>query len=198
MPPVTLVGSLWKIHAVWCSKIADVHGIEVHDARTWKFVYFRKIFRFLLNNTRDVTRGERGHNPPGAESMLGTKKLQHCHKHFFKTVHLLPKDLRFEHGGAKLVSCPRRHLTTLHPCTSRFSSQSGKIFLQKYLPISGKLSITNYLKQNALDYRRHLTIENNLKVEKKYIISKTSTTFPPPKRTFGVRVQTNMLKTRKQ
>jgi len=25
---------------------------------------------------------------------------------FFKTVHLLPKDLMFEHASAKLVSCP--------------------------------------------------------------------------------------------
>jgi len=58
------------------------------------------------------------------------------------------------------------------------SSQNGEICLQKYLPFSGKLSITNYLKQNAADYQSHLTIENNLKVEKMYIISKTSTTFP--------------------
>jgi len=52
------------------------------------------------------------------------------------------------------------------------------------MPISGKLSITNCLKQNALDYRRHLIIENNVKVEKqvRYIISKTSTTFPPPEK----------------
>jgi len=49
-----------------CSKIADLHGIEVHDVRTRKFVYFRKIFRFLLNNIRDVTKGRRGHNPPSA------------------------------------------------------------------------------------------------------------------------------------
>ena len=100
---------------------------------------------------------------------------------FFNTAHLLPKDLRFEHGGAKLVSFPRHHLTSLRPCTSRLSSQNGEICLQKYLSISGKLSITNYLKQNAVDYRSHWTIENNLKVEKRYIISKTSTTFPPPK-----------------
>jgi len=33
---------------------------------------------------------------------------------FFNTVHLLPKDLKFEHGGAKLSSgC----LTPLRPCT---------------------------------------------------------------------------------
>jgi len=32
--PVTFLGSLCKIHAVLCSKIADVHGIEVHYVRT--------------------------------------------------------------------------------------------------------------------------------------------------------------------
>jgi len=42
-----------------------------------------------------------------------------------------------------------------------------------------------YLKQNAVDYRSHLTIENNLKVEKRYIISKTSTTFPSPQKNAG-------------
>jgi len=35
---------------------------------------------------------------------------------FFNTVHLLPKDLRFEHGGAKLAPCPGRCLTSLRPC----------------------------------------------------------------------------------
>ena len=34
MLPVTFVGSLYKTHAALCSKIADVHGIEVHDVRT--------------------------------------------------------------------------------------------------------------------------------------------------------------------
>jgi len=28
MRPITFVGSLCKIHAVLCSKIADVHGID--------------------------------------------------------------------------------------------------------------------------------------------------------------------------
>jgi len=30
----------------------------------------------------------------------------------FNTMHLLPKDLNFEHGGAKLASCPGRNLTS--------------------------------------------------------------------------------------
>jgi len=79
MPPVTFVGSLCKIHAVLRSKLADVH-----DVRTWKFVYFRKIFRFSLHNTRDVTRGARGHNSPGAESLRGARKSQKCYRHFFQ------------------------------------------------------------------------------------------------------------------
>jgi len=34
------------------------------------------------------------------------------------------------------------------------------------LPISGRLSTTNYVKENAVDYRSLVTIENNLKVKK--------------------------------
>jgi len=34
---------------------------------------------------------------------------------FFNAVHLLPKELRFEYGGAKPVYCPGRHLTSLRP-----------------------------------------------------------------------------------
>jgi len=50
--------------------------------------------------------------------------------------------------------------------TSRFSTQNGKICLQKYPPISGKVSVTNYL-NSAIDYQGHLTIENKLKVGKR-------------------------------
>ena len=35
---------------------------------------------------------------------------------FFYRVHLLPKDRWFEHVGAKLAFCPRRHLTEFRPC----------------------------------------------------------------------------------
>jgi len=34
---------------------------------------------------------------------------------FFNTVYLLPKDLRFERGYAKLDSCLGRHLTSILP-----------------------------------------------------------------------------------
>ena len=35
---------------------------------------------------------------------------------FFTTAHLLPKNLWFEHGGAKLAPYPGCHLTSLHTC----------------------------------------------------------------------------------
>jgi len=35
----------------------------------------------------------------------------------FSTVHLILKDLKVEHGGAKLASCPGHLLTTLPTCT---------------------------------------------------------------------------------
>jgi len=37
---------------------------------------------------------------------------------FFNTVDLLPKDLRFEHGGGEIASCPGRHLSSLRPYQS--------------------------------------------------------------------------------
>ena len=36
---------------------------------------------------------------------------------FCSTVHLLPKDLRFEQEGAKLPFCPRRHVNRVTPLT---------------------------------------------------------------------------------
>jgi len=49
---------------------------------------------------------------------------------FFNTVHLLPKGFRFEHGGAKLASCPGRHLSSLRPY------QSGDKFRQETHPLT--------------------------------------------------------------
>ena len=58
----------------------------------------------------------RKHNALGAESLRGGAKSPiNFTSAFPNTVHLLPKNLRFEHGRAKLVSCPGRHLTAVHP-----------------------------------------------------------------------------------
>jgi len=52
---------------------------------------------------------------------LGAEKVQQCHKYFLKysSPRLLPKNLRFEHGGAKLAYCSGRHPTLLRPCMWR-------------------------------------------------------------------------------
>jgi len=48
--------------------------------------------------------------------MWAPKSPENVASSFFNRVHLLPKDLMFEHGGAKLASCPGRHPTSLRPC----------------------------------------------------------------------------------
>ena len=87
---------------------------------------------------RGVTTGRQGgHNSPGAESLWGRgmtvrapKSPNNVTSTLFNTVHLLPKDLRFEHGRGKLAYCPGRHLTSFHPCghmppIPRISSQKN-------------------------------------------------------------------------
>jgi len=44
-----------------------------------------------------------------------------------------------------------------------------------------------YLKQNAVEYRNHLTIENKLKVKTGILFRKQAQLFLPPKKTLGVR-----------
>jgi len=52
----------------------------------------------------------------GVELLRGALKcLNYVTSTFFNTLHLLPKKLRFEDGGAKLQSCPGRHLTAVRP-----------------------------------------------------------------------------------
>ena len=65
--------------------------------------------------------------------------------------------------------------------TSRLSTQNGEICLQKYPPISVEVSITNYLKQNVIDYQCHLTTENKFKVGKMQLFRKKAQLSHPPK-----------------
>jgi len=104
---------------------------------------------FIAHHQRRNERGQGG-TIPLVPNHCGGPKSHNVISTFFNTIHLLPKGLRFEHGGAKPVSCPRRHLTSLHLCASRLSSQNDEICLQKYLSISGKLSTTHYLNKMLL------------------------------------------------
>jgi len=67
---------------------------------------------------RDVTsKGQGGHNSPGAESLReAPKSPENVMSSFFNTVNLIAKELKFEHGGTKLASCPGRHVTSLRHC----------------------------------------------------------------------------------
>ena len=67
------------------------------------------IFTFSMNCTLCQGRSEGG-NARAPKSPNNTAST------FFNTVQLLPKDLRFEYGGAKLASCLGRHTTSLRRC----------------------------------------------------------------------------------
>jgi len=73
---------------------------------------------------------------------------------FFNTVHLLPKDFRFEHGGTKLASCPRRYLT------SSFSGSKRQQLICTKLPLCAKYSTTattkTYIPSDVVSQLRHL------------------------------------------
>ena len=78
---------------------------------------------------RGVTRGAIPRAPGhygGAKSLRGvpngwgaSQNPNNVASTFFNTRHLLLKDPTFEHGDAKLASCPGRHLTSLRPCMVR-------------------------------------------------------------------------------
>jgi len=61
-------------------------------------------------------RNEGGTIPRAPNDYGGAEIPNNITSTFFSAEHLFPRDLRFEHGGAKLASCPGRHLTSLRPC----------------------------------------------------------------------------------
>jgi len=82
-----------------------------------------KWFKLLMiPNNQGRNEWARGHNFPhritiGAPNHCGgRRKVPRMSQVLSSTAHLLPKDLKFEHGGAKLVSCLRRNVTSLRPC----------------------------------------------------------------------------------
>ena len=85
-----------------------------------------EIWNHSLRHEGAWRRGQGGHNSPDAVSLRGVpKSSNNITSTFFNAVHLLPKDLRFEHRGAKLASCPGNHLTLLRPWQHGYGSQSS-------------------------------------------------------------------------
>ena len=81
---------------------------------------FAKVFLTFLHGKQGRNEGQQeGHNSLGAESFRGARKDNKERREVPRisqvlsspTLHSLSKDLRFEHWGGKLVSCPGRHLT---------------------------------------------------------------------------------------
>jgi len=68
----------------------------------------------MLRTGNHGRKGTRGNNSPCAEPLGAPKSHNNVASTFFNTVHLLPKN-RFEHGGAKLFSCPGRDLASVRP-----------------------------------------------------------------------------------
>ena len=98
------------VSVVWCVKVSmDIQLFQCQHALT------SFILATFIPTGRGVTRGgQGGHNSPGAESLRGAPKSPNSVTNTL--LHLLPKDLGFVHGGARLASCPGRHLTSLRPC----------------------------------------------------------------------------------
>ena len=71
----------------------------------------------VWKDNRGVTKGggQEGRNFPGTKSLWARQKVPTMSQVLSSTVHLLPKDLMFEHSGAKLVSRSGRHPTSLRP-----------------------------------------------------------------------------------
>jgi len=127
---------------------------------------------------------------------VGGQKSQQCHKHFLQRSTFVSERPQVRTWGRQTCFLPQAPSNLVTPLYITTVSQHGEICLQKYLPISGKLSITNYLQENVVDYRSNLTIENNLKVEKRYTIENKHN-FPSSPKTLGVRVEANIPKNSK-
>jgi len=92
--------------------------------------------------------GKRGKIPRAPNHCGGAKSLRGVPENpnnitttFFNTVDLLPKDLKFEHGGAKLASCPEHHITSLRPWIRLITAMvSIKFTKSHYIPKKEKSS----------------------------------------------------------
>ena len=89
----------------YMAKFGSCLGRHLTSLRPW---YHADLLRNHRLHCRGVTREERGHNSPRAESLWGRRitawgaeSPNNITSDFFSAVHLLPKDLRLEHGGAE-------------------------------------------------------------------------------------------------
>jgi len=101
---------LYRLHQ---GAVAKATELRIFSVRTFICVIYgitMQSVQLLISCSRGVARGCKGGRMP-----LAPKSPNNVASTFFSTAHLLPKDFRFKHGGAKLVSCRGRHLTLVRP-----------------------------------------------------------------------------------
>ena len=147
------VGNPW--HSVSRVLVSTLQKLRSKMSKLIRFssLHFRDNWEWL----RAQRVGQAENNSPGAESLWGrrftaeaAKSLRmtpnHCRgpespknvaSTFFNTVNLLPKELRFEHGSAKLVSFGR-HLASLRPWGDHVQAGSYVVNLFKLKVLSQK------------------------------------------------------------
>jgi len=111
----------WHQHSIkstfWLQRVATLESspsCQVKKPFACVNTQTQATLQTLINS---VTKGAKGEKCPGRRITGGhRKKPNNLASTFFKTVHLFLEDVRFEHGGAKFVSCPGRHLTSVRPC----------------------------------------------------------------------------------
>jgi len=120
MPPVTFIGSLCKIHVALCSKIADAHGIEVHNVGSlFIFGHFSDFCCITPEVSRGVQEGPipRGPNHCGGRITVGAKKSHKCQKHFFQKSTFAserPQVRTWGHQTCFFPQAPSNLVTPLH------------------------------------------------------------------------------------
>jgi len=184
--PVTFVGTMRKIHAVLFSKIADVHGGNVHDVLTWKVVYFRKEIPFFIAWHQRRIEGARV-TISRAPNHCAEHKSQKCHKHFFQSNTFASERCQVWTWGRHtcfLLQTPSNLVTTLHitivlpKCRNLFTN----IPTHQWQTINHKL-----FKINAVAYPSHLTTKKLLKLEKKVYCLQNKHKSSSPKNVWGTR-----------
>jgi len=63
-----------------------------------------------FRNIQGRNEGGREAHSSGAESLWGRRKSQQCHNYFLQYSTFASRRLQFRTWGAKLASCPGRHL----------------------------------------------------------------------------------------
>ena len=111
MPGGSVVTTLTQKRAVFpVFSSRDVTLGQMRKIGTHSIIYrFDAALQFMNASCRGVMREERGTVPRSSNHHGGPKSLRGAPRKnnnvtstFFSTVHLLPKDLRFERGGDKL------------------------------------------------------------------------------------------------